>query len=226
MNHPRLRRPCGLFRWLIDHRLLLRHRSERRLCQEVELHLDAAAEPDPDLWFDRAAQDAKMTPVSFTQVPHDTIIPICSERRTKCGAGAKPNQSDERSHYMNSTDSILDEDLTTPAGKRFLSSALTCEMLWRFAQLTHGEAEAGTVMNTVTRALRGEHFDSQQEFAEYARSAIVSRDLIEQYLEKYHSDMVKLGASAACCERELIHALRNLHKISLVGAEAVCAIKH
>jgi hypothetical protein len=127
---------------------------------------------------------------------------------------------------MNSADSLLDEDPTTPAGKRFLSSALACEMLRRFAQLAHDEAEVGAVMDAVTHALSGERFDSRQEFAEYARSAIVSRDLIEKYLEEYHADMVKLGASLACCERELILVLKKLHKIGLAGAEAVCAIKH
>ena len=127
---------------------------------------------------------------------------------------------------MNSTGTLSDEDPTTRAGKLFLSSALAWEMLSRFTQLEHGEAGAGAVMNVVARALRGERLDHRQEFAEYAKRAIVSRDLVVHLLEEYHSDMVKLGASTACCKRELIFALRSLRNIALAGAEALFAVKH
>ncbi len=127
---------------------------------------------------------------------------------------------------MPSSGSPLSDDATTPAGKRSLSGALASEMLWRFARLGHGEEKAKAIMVVVTHALSGERIDGQNELDEYARSAIASRNLIQKYLEEYHSDMLKLGASQLCCARELRHAVQNILRIGLVGAEAVCATKH
>jgi hypothetical protein len=99
-------------------------------------------------------------------------------------------------------------------------------VLRRFARLEHGEEKAKAIMVVVTHALSGARIDGQNELDEYARNAIASRNLIQKYLEEYHSDMVKLGASPLCCERELRHAVQNILSIGLAGAEAVCATKH
>jgi hypothetical protein len=119
-----------------------------------------------------------------------------------------------------------DRDLTTPAGKRFLSNAVAFKIVQRLVEFEVTEAEAETVADLVATALKGQPSNTNREYVGFVRRALTSRDVIENYLVRYHTDMIKLGAPPKLCGQELLHAVCLLHRLGMSAVEARHAVKH
>jgi hypothetical protein len=116
--------------------------------------------------------------------------------------------------------------VTTPAGRRFLSNAVAFKVIQRLAQLKVPTAHIDAVEDMIADALNGRPFDYEHEHSDLARQAIMSRNMIEKYLMRYHADMVKLGAPAKICKQELLYQLTLLQSVGLSTTEAMSAVKH